>query len=112
MFEVSFFELLVIFIVAIIVIGPQRLPRVACTVGHLIGRLKNYLAQVRIEIDRELDSEQLKGLGSKAESQLRTMRQDYESELQDIESKFKAFPRDEEKISTDIDDKSESAKPR
>ena len=42
MFDIGFSELVVIGLVALIVIGPEKLPRVARTVGHLIGRLQRY----------------------------------------------------------------------
>jgi sec-independent protein translocase protein TatB len=47
MFDIGFSELLVIGIVALIVIGPERLPRVARTIGHLMGRMQRYVADVK-----------------------------------------------------------------
>ena len=46
MFDVSLSELMIVGIVALIVIGPERLPRVARTMGHLLGRLQRYVGQV------------------------------------------------------------------
>jgi len=56
MFDVSFTELLVIAVVALVVIGPERLPRVARTVGHLMGRAQRYVTDVKREIRQELDA--------------------------------------------------------
>lgn len=53
MFDVSFSEMMVIAIVALIVIGPEKLPKVARTVGALIGRMQRYVATVKEEVDRE-----------------------------------------------------------
>lgn len=53
MFDVGFSELLVICVVALIVIGPEKLPQVARTLGALAGRMQRYLAQIKEEINRE-----------------------------------------------------------
>jgi len=60
MFDIGFSELLVIGIVALIVIGPQKLPRVARTAGHLLGRLQRYVADVKADINREIELEELR----------------------------------------------------
>ena len=53
MFDVSFSELMVIAIVALLVIGPEKLPKVARTLGALTGRMQRYMAQVKEEVNRE-----------------------------------------------------------
>ena len=60
MFDIGFSELLVIGLVALIVIGPEKLPRVARTVGLLIGRLQRYVADVKSDINREVELEELR----------------------------------------------------
>jgi sec-independent protein translocase protein TatB len=60
MFDIGFSELLVIGIVALIVIGPEKLPRVARTVGVLAGRLQRYVADVKADINREIELEELR----------------------------------------------------
>ncbi len=60
MFDVGFSELIVIGVVALVVIGPERLPRVARTVGHLAGRLQRYVSDVKADINREMELEDLK----------------------------------------------------
>lgn len=60
MFDIGFSELLVIGLVALIVIGPEKLPRVARTVGHLIGRLQRYVADVKSDINREVELDELR----------------------------------------------------
>jgi sec-independent protein translocase protein TatB len=62
MFDVSFSEIVVIAVVALIVIGPEKLPKVARTVGALIGRMQRYVAQVKEEVNREVRFEELKQL--------------------------------------------------
>ncbi|CAN4266749.1 TatA Sec-independent protein secretion pathway components [Methylophilaceae bacterium] len=62
MFDVSFSELLVIAFVALIVIGPEKLPKVARTLGALVGRMQRYLAEVKEEVNREARFEELQHL--------------------------------------------------
>jgi len=62
MFDVGFSELIVIAVVALIVIGPERLPKVARTAGHLLGRLQRYVNDVKSDINREMQLEELKKL--------------------------------------------------
>jgi sec-independent protein translocase protein TatB len=60
MFDIGFTELLVIGVVALIVVGPERLPRVARTAGALLGRLQRYVADVKADINREIELEELR----------------------------------------------------
>lgn len=60
MFDIGFSEMMVIAIVALIVIGPKRLPKVARTIGHLTGRLQRYVNDVKADIDREMEFEELR----------------------------------------------------
>lgn len=62
MFDVGFSELMVIGLVALVVIGPEDLPRVARTVGHLLGKLRRYVADVKSDISREMELSDLKRL--------------------------------------------------
>ena len=60
MFDIGFSEMMVIGLVALIVIGPERLPRVARTLGHLAGRLQRYVADVKADINRETELDELR----------------------------------------------------
>jgi len=60
MFDIGFAELLVIGVVALLVIGPERLPRVARTAGMWLGRARRFVGSVKADIDRELAAEELK----------------------------------------------------
>lgn len=59
MFGIDFSEFLIIGIVALIVLGPERLPKVARTAGHLFGRLQRYVSEVKQQVKQEMDSEEL-----------------------------------------------------
>ncbi len=60
MFDVGLWELLLIAVLGLIVVGPKRLPRLARTAGVLVGRAKLMVAQVKAEVDREIDAEDLR----------------------------------------------------
>ena len=73
MFDIGFSELLVIAIVALIVIGPERLPKVARTLGHLFGRMQRYVNDVKADIAREMELEELKKFRASMEDTARSM---------------------------------------
>jgi len=60
MFDIGFSEMMVIAVLALIVIGPERLPRVARTLGHLAGRLQRYVADVKADINRDVELDELR----------------------------------------------------
>lgn len=60
MFDIGFSELMVIGVVALLVLGPERLPKVARTAGHLFGRLQRYVSEVKQQVKQEMDAEELK----------------------------------------------------
>ncbi|MEW6119104.1 MAG: Sec-independent protein translocase protein TatB [Pseudomonadota bacterium] len=63
MFDIGFTELLVIGVVALVVVGPERLPKVARTAGHLYGRMQRYVSTVKSDISREMQAEELRRVG-------------------------------------------------
>ncbi|MBK6637679.1 MAG: twin-arginine translocase subunit TatB [Rhodocyclaceae bacterium] len=96
MFDVSFSELMVISVVALIVIGPERLPRVARTVGHLLGRLQRYVNTIKSDINREMHVEDLKRFQERVKADFTSIEGGITSEVAsldkavaDIESEIK-----------------------
>lgn len=89
MFDVGFSEMLVIAIVALVVIGPERLPRVARTAGILFGRLQRYVAQVKSDIHREMDAAELGKVKSEFESAARSMKEDIEAQAASAEREIR-----------------------
>ena len=67
MFDVGFSELMLIAVVALVVIGPERLPAVARTLGHLFGRLQRYVNDVKADISREIELDELKNFKNQFE---------------------------------------------
>jgi sec-independent protein translocase protein TatB len=85
MFDVSFTELLVIGVVALVVIGPERLPKVARTLGHLVGRAQRYVNDVKTDIQREVELDELR----KLKDQMQDAAQSVQSSLQNTESSLR-----------------------
>jgi sec-independent protein translocase protein TatB len=85
MFDIGFTEIVVIAVVALIVIGPERLPKAARTLGHLFGRLQRYVNDVKSDISREMELEEL-----------RKLQQEMKSAASDLESSMTAAARDVE----------------
>jgi sec-independent protein translocase protein TatB len=63
MFEIGFSELIVIGVVALIVIGPERLPKVARMAGHLYGRMQRYVSSVKSDISQEMRLDEIRRVG-------------------------------------------------
>jgi len=63
-FDIGFFEIILVAIIALIVVGPQRLPRLIRVVGRFVGKAKQMVANVSAEIDRELELSELNDLKS------------------------------------------------
>ena len=85
MFDVGFSELIVIAIVALVVIGPERLPKVARTAGLLLGRLQRYVNDVKADINREMQLDELKALRAEMQDSARDFEQRLHSEIRSVE---------------------------
>ena len=90
MFDIGFTELMVIALVALIVIGPERLPRVARTLGHLAGRLQRYVADVKADINREVELDELRKMRDSMQQAATGIESSVNSELQKTESELNA----------------------
>ncbi len=84
MFDIGFSEMIVIAIVALVVIGPERLPRVARTAGLLLGRLQRYVSDVKSDINREIQLDELKKLQSEIRDSARSVEQSLTSGVQEV----------------------------
>jgi Tat protein translocase TatB subunit len=73
MFEIGFWELALIMIMALIVIGPEKLPEVARTVGRWVGRARKYVEGVKNEVEKEFDTTELKRMLHNQEVQIREL---------------------------------------
>jgi sec-independent protein translocase protein TatB len=84
-FDIAFSELVIIAIVALIVIGPEKLPKVARTLGALTGRMQKYMAQIKEEVNRESRFGELQKLQDEIRSAGRAAPQSRQSGINTIE---------------------------
>jgi sec-independent protein translocase protein TatB len=90
MFDIGFSELMVIALVALIVIGPERLPRVARTLGHLAGRLQRYVSDVKADINREVELDELRKMRDSVQQTAGSMESSFNAELSKAASDLNA----------------------
>ncbi len=76
MFDIGFSELMLIAVVALVVIGPERLPKVARTAGLLFGRFQRYIGNVRADITRELQLEEVQRASEALREEMQRAAQD------------------------------------
>jgi len=88
MFDIAFSELVLIALVALVVIGPERLPRVARMTGHLLGRLQRYVSDVKSDINREIQLEELKKMQQQVEESARNLQSSVTQEFTSMESQL------------------------
>lgn len=85
MFEFGFWEMVVVAVVALIVVGPEKLPGLARTAGLWVGKARRIITDIKAEVDRDLQLEELK----------QSFRQQANlSELNDFSAQMKSFERD------------------
>jgi sec-independent protein translocase protein TatB len=84
MFDVGFSEIVVIGVVALIVIGPERLPKAARTMGLLFGRLQRYVTEVKADISREMELDELRKLQKQVQGAAQELKTSVESAAQSV----------------------------
>jgi sec-independent protein translocase protein TatB len=83
MIDFGFDKIALIGAVALIVIGPEKLPRVARTVGHFVGKAQRYVAEVKAEVNRSIELEELQKMKSQFETAARDVESSVRSEVQE-----------------------------
>src|SRR4030095_8586348 len=104
MFDIGFSELLVIGVVALIVIGPEKLPRVARTLGHLAGRLQRYVSDVKADINREIELEELRKMRDSMQQAASNFESNVQSEVSKTETDLnKSVDEMKQSVDTPVD---------
>lgn len=85
MLDLGLSKMALIGAVALIVIGPEKLPRVARTVGTLLGKAQRYVADVKVEVNRSMDLEELKKMKETVETAARDVEQSVQTSAADFE---------------------------
>jgi sec-independent protein translocase protein TatB len=94
MFDIGFSEIVVIAVVALIVIGPERLPKAARTMGILFGRLQRYVNDVKSDINREIELDELRKLQKEVQSAASDLKSSVENAARDVETGVKSVESD------------------
>ena len=89
MFDIGFSEMIVIAVIALIVLGPEKLPRVARTAGHLLGRMQRYVNDVKADINREIELDELRKLQKEMQDTAQSIEQTVKGQISSVESEFK-----------------------
>jgi len=110
MFDIGFSELLVIGVVALVVIGPEKLPRLARTLGHLAGKLQRYVSDVKADINREIEIEDLKKMRDSMQQAATDFQGNFTSEVNKTEAELKKAADELNKTTEEIN-KSLNAQP-
>ncbi|MEO8306135.1 MAG: Sec-independent protein translocase protein TatB [Betaproteobacteria bacterium] len=86
MFDIGFSEIVVIAVVALVVLGPEKLPKTARTLGHLFGRLQRYVNDVKGDIKRELELDELRKLQQNVQSTAKEIEESMTSATREMEA--------------------------
>lgn len=90
MFDIGFSEILLIGIVGLVVFGPEELPRVARTVGHLLGKLRRYVSDVKADISREMEASEMKTLVADVQESARSLEASLNAQAQALQAELSA----------------------
>ena len=93
MFDFSLPELMVVLVVALVVIGPERLPKVARTLGHLYGRAQRYINGVKTDIARDMAIEEFRQLQQKMQAEASAVEQSVQQAAQTVDQQVQQLNR-------------------
>lgn len=85
MFDISFAELIIIMIVGLVVLGPERLPVVARTIGHLLGRAQRYVEGVKNDLRDEIELDNLRKLQDNVRDNVNSLEDSLNKEMSQIQ---------------------------
>lgn len=100
MFDFSFPELMVVLVVGLIIIGPERLPKVARTLGHLWGRTQRYVNGVKAEIERDIAVEEFRQLQQKVQAEAGAVAQSLQQAAQTADQQMQEINEAAAKLSS------------
>ena len=101
MFDVGFSELVLCFLVALIVLGPQRLPPLARQLGRWTGQARSYLRHLTSELERETHAAELKKQLQEAEAALREQTQKFSAQAEQLKADAQKLSVEAPKVNTE-----------
>ena len=120
MFDIGFWEILLILVLALVVIGPERLPSAARKAGFFVGKARRYIEGVRSEVESELDVSEFKRMLHNQEVQINELQQQLKKGVDDIKPDVSAddiltdtpshsFHDEDKKVDDDSEDKDDAS---
>ena len=100
MFDIGISELMIIMVVALVVIGPERLPKVARTLGHLWGRAQRYVNGVKADIERDMAVEEFRQLQQKVQAEASAAEASFKQGTQDVDKQMREIDDEFSKLSS------------
>ncbi|HMM52453.1 MAG: twin-arginine translocase subunit TatB [Lautropia sp.] len=94
MFDFGFSEMIIVAIVGLIVLGPERLPKVAKQAGQWLGKLQRYVADVKSDINRQMELDELRNLQSEVSGAARDLQESLQSTIAETRSQFDSITAD------------------
>lgn len=94
MIDIGISKLMIVAGIALVVIGPERLPRVARTVGTLLGRAQRYVSDVKAEVSRSIELEELQRARHEFESAARDVHSNLQSGVDSVNTAISGEPSD------------------
>ena len=91
MFDIGFSELVIISVVALVVVGPERLPRLARTAGEWLGKIQRYVNDVKSDINRQMELEELRRIQGEVKSAAQNLESSFMSAVSDTEKEFETL---------------------
>lgn len=102
MFDIGFSEILLIMVVALIVIGPERLPRVARSLGQWWARLQRYVNKVKQEISTSAELDELRKAQRDMQAELDALERSVRRANEEIEKEVRALEQDLDQTSREL----------
>lgn len=103
MFDMGFTELMLIGIVALVVIGPERLPGVARTAGKYFGRLKRFMTTIKADVEQELRADELRSILADQQKELDTLKDSISGAGKEFEKDISAVSEAADSLAQDLD---------
>jgi sec-independent protein translocase protein TatB len=103
MFDIGFWEMLMIAVIGLLVIGPKRLPEVARALGRWTAKLKNFVASTRADLEREFNSTELRNMLEDKQDEINELRQminDTRASIEDTSQKIETDVKSEATVPT------------
>ena len=104
MFDMGFTELALIGIVALVVIGPERLPGVARTAGKYFGRLKRFMTTIKADVEQELRADELRSILADQQKELNTLKDSISGAGKEFEKEVNAVSEAGESLAQSLDE--------